>query len=392
MPLNDLVKDYSLTTISQKTNIPIEVLEKLLNKEWESLQATKAKGFIAIIEREFGVDLSELKEEANEYYSSHKKESPNRPIDLVDAQSISGGGGRIISNIVAILTIGLVAYAGWFYFVKPKNQTLNSESNSSGLIKESIEIAKDLVGIDGKKESEVNSTKKKEEPKEEELKAEPISTTTSTSNIEPTQKEEIKSKKFDITAVPKSSREITNEINTTSTTTQEANNKESATLSKIEENKTIKASVDMLLEENRTTKEANSTTTAPTSSATIESSNEDNLTIDNNTTDIALEENATLPPSAITIKPNTKRIWVGFYNLKTKKRTSVFAKKEYTYNNPSNGDVVIVTGHSMFDISTDNEESKHFAKKGKRYLLVSKDGIKELTRKEYRELTKRRAW
>jgi hypothetical protein len=384
MPLNDLIKDYSLTTISQKTNIPIEVLDKLLNKEWESLQATKAKGFIAIIEREFNLDLSELKDEANEYYKTHQKEEPHRPIDLVDAQSISNGS-KIVTNIVALFAFILVLYAIWFYFFKDKNgEIVPEDSNSSGLIKESINRAKNLVGIQDKKPQKLQESKKvvattdnnKSEKEEQVTQTEP--------------KEEPK-KKFDITTdVQKSEKSIENNttLNQSNTDNESNNSNEVINLAtnnkKVEENSSINKEVESLLEENTTSKEE----AKEELNSTQESNN--TLTEDNQESNVSNEISATTINS-ITIKPTVKAIWVGIYDLKTHKRVPKLFSREYKFN--TNGDdIAIVTGHSKFKIATDNGIEKKFSGKGRKYLYVSNEGIKEITKGEYRALTKRKAW
>ena len=386
MPLNDLVKDYSLTTISQKTNIPIEVLQKLLNKEWDSLQATKAKGFIAIIEREFNLDLSDLKEEAEQYYKTHQKEEPHRPIDLVDAQSISNGS-KIITNIVALLAFILVVYAIWFYFFKGKNDDIiPQDSNNSGLIKESIDRAKSLVGITKTKEpetvvkSDTNKTiKDKNNTKESKIKP----------------KEEPK-KKFDITTdVQKSdeNKESNTTLNQSSQNSIEANKSDIVNLAtnnsnnidkEIEENSSITKEVETLLEENNTVKEEQNNHTEDI--ATNETINENNTTVNNTDNEL----NAT-SINSITLKPRAKSIWVGIYDLKTHKRVAKLFGGEYKFDTNGN-DIAIVTGHSKFEIATDSGINKKFNGKGRKYLYIFKDGIKEITKSEYRALTKRRAW
>ena len=400
MPLNDLVKDYSLTTISQKTNIPIEVLEKLLNKEWESLQATKAKGFIAIIEREFDVDLSELKEEAAQYYNTHKKDEPKRPIDLVDAQIVSNGN-KIVTNIVAIIAFILVVYAVWFYFFKPKDgNIIPQEINSSGLIKESIDSAKRLVGLN-------------DEPKKEEIKKKSLVEANSSINRDKDKKvqgirEEKKEKieKFDITVDVKKNKEAdkNDSLNLAiSTKNSEINNTQKSRensdidAQEIEKNRSINLAVESLLEENHTLKENKEENNKSNTSFTLEENIEKNSTKEKkliSEANSSKESNTTLSLKeidTITLKPTVRVMWAGIYNLKTKKRVAKLIHGEFKFNRDG-GDVAIVTGHSKFEIATDNGKTKRFNNKGRKYLLVSKEGIKELTKSEYRTLTKRRAW
>ena len=75
MQLNEILEENSIKTISQKTKISDSNLEALFEGNFTALQKTKALGFIAIVEREYHADLSALREEALEYYSSHREEN-----------------------------------------------------------------------------------------------------------------------------------------------------------------------------------------------------------------------------------------------------------------------------------------------------------------------------
>ncbi len=67
MQLNEILEENSVKTISQKTKILESNLESLFAGKFDTLQKTRALGFIAIIEREYNADLSRLREEALEY-------------------------------------------------------------------------------------------------------------------------------------------------------------------------------------------------------------------------------------------------------------------------------------------------------------------------------------
>jgi len=398
MPLNDLVKDYSLNTISNKTNIPIEVLEKLLNKEWEALQAPKAKGFIAIIEREFKIDLNELKQEANEFYATHKKEEPQRPIDLVDAQSASNQGGKVITTIATLVAIGLTLYAIWYYTNNSKDSNISESNSSSGLVKETIDKAKNLMGEDSndsKKDSatQVDINTKEQSPKDAKENSEKNSNSTLSNTQEG-------SKKFDITSDVKKSGKAPESNNGNSlaiSSNTQNSNEENKEDEKNEENKSsekLKEDTQSILDTNTSNMNEDNNTSTGNEVADINDSASSETNISKNNISSESVENSSTnieAPKTITIKPNTKRVWIGLYNLKTKRKVSVFAKKIYTYNTDG-GDVVIVTGNSKFDITTDSGAKKRYTKGGKRYLIVSKDGIKEINGAEYKRVTKRRAW
>jgi hypothetical protein len=69
----DILKDIGLKNVSNKTFINLENLTYLLDKDFEKLHKTKALGFIQILQRDFNVDLSELKDDYLDFQSGGKR-------------------------------------------------------------------------------------------------------------------------------------------------------------------------------------------------------------------------------------------------------------------------------------------------------------------------------
>ncbi len=408
MQLNELVKDYSIDTISQKTKIPKEVLEKLIEKDWKALKsATKAKGFLKIIEREFDVDFSEIKNEIDEFFSSNKDEIPNRPIDLVDAQSVDNSS-KVVTNILGFIAIIFVLYAIWFYFFKPKQIQQNStqDINKSGLVEESINKVKNIIGSSSSSSTKANNTTTQKEEsidKKSETNNSLINSSNNTTKIE---------KKFDITMDVKKSedKKVENEINSSA----------KEVIKPLEENNTIKQEVETLLVENKSnsqkSKESITQNIADDNmSNNLQTSNsEENISIsedknqsvvsneinssniDNNQDSI--KENLNEQARAIdsfTIDPRGNNIWIGIYDIDKNKRYVKVTNVPYTFKN-SGDKIAVVTGHNKFKIVTNTGVTKNFSKKGQKshkvYILISDGKIKELNEVEYKRVTKRRAW
>ncbi len=57
------LQELGVKTISSATHIPIAHVESILNKEFEKFQKPQFFGFISILEREYKIDLSDLKQE-----------------------------------------------------------------------------------------------------------------------------------------------------------------------------------------------------------------------------------------------------------------------------------------------------------------------------------------
>ena len=411
MLLND--NEYSLQTIQEKTNITIENLEKLSQKDWSHFKKPQANGLISIIEREFNVDLSDLKTEANAYFDEHLEKEPECPIDLVDAATIGGSGSRILSNFITIVSLCAVGYAGWYYFVEnQKEHSLDINSTTyekeSGMFTDTISSVKRLLGVvSDSNKTDSNKEEKSQEQEKQESKQEPIvqkqalvadtQVSTKKSITKESPKSELNNsakteiKKFDITTVaqesPKSDTEE-NQSKVLSNQESAAVNGESKAGSSRDteiDGSSVKGEVDNLLKE----LDANS-------SEKKEVSSEDNGTVvikseANSSESSDTENNNTISTiTKATFNLKAKRLWLGIYNLTTNKRVNKYIKRPFTLN-VGEDKFAIVTGHNGFEIATDNGV-KTFAKKGKVYFTIDKDGIEQLNRTEYRKLTKRRAW
>ena len=79
MNVDKFFEKYSIEEISQKTKISPISLKLIKNKEYEKIPKAKFMGFISIIEKEFKIDLSELREEYNNLNIENTKETEESP-------------------------------------------------------------------------------------------------------------------------------------------------------------------------------------------------------------------------------------------------------------------------------------------------------------------------
>ena len=122
MQLNEILEENSVKTISQKTKILESNLESLFAGKFDSLQKTKALGFIAIVEREYNADLTSLRDEALEYYSLNRDNNTYGPRRYLDEEK----KGK--SKLLVFVIFGLLVYASWYFL------TQFDKKNLSGLI------------------------------------------------------------------------------------------------------------------------------------------------------------------------------------------------------------------------------------------------------------------
>ena len=138
MQLNEILEENSIKGISQKTKISEENLENLLAKKFDSLIKTKTLGFISILEREYKADLSALRNEALEYYESHKEEHAFS----VTAPMEEDKKGR--SKLFLVFVLALLGYASWYFF------TQFDKKHLSGLIPFKNEHIEETIAIEEK--------------------------------------------------------------------------------------------------------------------------------------------------------------------------------------------------------------------------------------------------
>ena len=121
MQLNEIVEKNSISAISKKTNISEENLDALITENFTPLPKSKAIGFISILERDYGVNLSELRKKALEYYDTQPKEKENNNLNIpiVDEK-------KSRSVWFLLLMLGLLAYASWYFFTQFDKKTLSN--------------------------------------------------------------------------------------------------------------------------------------------------------------------------------------------------------------------------------------------------------------------------
>jgi len=120
MQLNDILEENSIKSISQKTKISEENIENLFNQNFSVLKKIKTLGFISIIEREYHVDLSDLRQEAQEYYAN-KVEDPSVTLGLPIVEEKKGK-----SKLLIWVVLVLLGYATWYFLTQFDQKRLHA--------------------------------------------------------------------------------------------------------------------------------------------------------------------------------------------------------------------------------------------------------------------------
>ncbi len=379
MQLSELLKEYSIETICEKTRIKKELIIALSEEDWSKFTKTQAIGFLNIIEREFDIDLSQTKQDCTDYFRVHqtKSEDYTKTIDLVDAQEAPKRGSFFLTFILTLLTFAVLAYAFWYFMQNNKsnniiveeNTTLQNNSNNTTFYQNSIESAKDAL----EKVHQSITEKKQEE----------VSLKTNNQEANLSSEQNNSYQKFNINTPSQTStdNQVQSLPSTASNSTKETENlsfketKQQEDLRKKDIATTEQST--SLVEEN--TQEKNQTLQINEANKADEVENEANFT----------QQTEETKPKTVLIKPK-KGLWIGIYNLKTHKKISKIINSDFTYQ-ITDTPIAIITGHGLFSIKNNQEEKNPNSKK-KQYILIDKEKIKFITRSEYKKLTKNRAW
>ena len=151
------LKEIGIKEISRKTHIEPTFLQYIFDKNFEKLSRLNMRGYAKILQREYGVDLSELLAEYDAFMQentpddSHKtKVSPKiasyTPDDITNQRQ--GGGSGFFFWIVILAIIGGGAYYFDAYkYVQNFIATLNEDNTSVSYSQSSIvnEVKKNII-------------------------------------------------------------------------------------------------------------------------------------------------------------------------------------------------------------------------------------------------------
>jgi len=124
MQLNDIIEENTLQSISNKTRLSIENLEKLFAQDFGAFRKVQALGFISILEREYHADLSDVREACHAYFSDSQVPSssneafeahlnpPLQPSPVGKLNFSRKNVLRIKILVVVLLVMGLF-YGAW---------------------------------------------------------------------------------------------------------------------------------------------------------------------------------------------------------------------------------------------------------------------------------------
>ena len=157
--MNELenLKEIGVKEISRKTHIEPTFLQYIFDKNFEKLSRLNMRGYAKILQREYGVDLSELLAEYDAFIQentpddSHKtKVSPKiasyTPDDITN-QRQGGGAGFFFWFIILAIIAGGAYYFDAYKYVQNFIASLNEDNTSVSYSQSSIvnEVKKNII-------------------------------------------------------------------------------------------------------------------------------------------------------------------------------------------------------------------------------------------------------
>ncbi len=356
--------DIGLKEVSSKTFIHQEELTKFLSGNFESINQTKAMGFIQILQREYKIDLSDLKQKYLAYKQENSSGEPKIKESLIMEEVKQEERTKSIFSIVfLLLAVGGIAYLINKYnllnFDKPMNiPTATIEENNS---QDKSSDENKTLDLNKLSSNDTSGEVKQEEPKE--------------TKQEEAKKEEIKEEKQD----------TKNEID----------------LNKVlEENKSQDAK-DEDTPENAEQKEEQKQQVASSSNDTngldLSKLNGDLTSSDNatqaQTEQTTSDENSTNTQaltSELYITPDSK-VWIGTIELDSYKKHDFLTPRGKRVDIDTTKNQLIMIGHRFVKMYLNGERVK-FKRKGPIRFKYIDGELTEINRREFNKLAKGRQW
>ena len=424
MQLNELLEQYSIKEISSKTRIAPENLEHLHGRDWEMMRKVQALGFINILEREYGIDLSNLRKECLEYYSEHSQGLGGENLELHLEEGHKSSIINFLKKSVIFIFIAALAAGSWYIFVENSESQENSEllSAKNGFYESVMNMAHKLMGDSNKSvtnelsltESEADKKENNSEIENSEATAGNNSTITDDKSNEKikleyakkpeevssdTENEENKSNEHgDDGAEPLKITDVIPAVTTESTKDNEkSNNAEEGNAATVSEKNDSDTKSDEIVADSDNENvddtssmvsllpEVPSLTTDNKSEAETEKT-ETTVKSDNN------EEQKVIDGASLVVMEPGSKVWIGFRELRSGKRTAEVVTEPVKFDTKGS-DYILATGHGILVFKNGNGKELVKMRDGKKhFFMIAKGGVREISHEKFQQLNGSKVW
>ncbi len=390
MQLNEIIEENSIATISKRTRLSVENIEKLVNRDFSGMKRVKALGFISILEREFHIELDALRHECLEHFSSYPEEEFDAKLVVTVPESGEPIGGRT-SKLLILLILFVIGYGAWYFFAnkgnfQDTNNTVGSTSfigaivnqaqawlgNSSTLDNNATPVPSE--GVWAKSDTEKNTTIPViEENAEDNLEVQEKNN--DELNDSATEEQIIR----EVKAEQKEILEQSREPNITTTITRDEENTSDAEMA-LQGDDTLAVEVPSMVDE-----------TNADEIVSIEKKRVTETVVP--TTQKVEKETQPVKKSigkGMVILHPLKKVWVGYTDLSTMKRAAKVIEGDIEFDT-SVSRWILVAGHNAINFMI---KGKVIApkKREKNYFLIEDGKVKDITKETFQKLNKSTVW
>ena len=151
------LKEIGIKEISRKTHIEPTFLQYIFDKNFEKLSRLNIRGYAKILQREYGVDLSELLAEYDAFMQENMPDESKKTVvspkiasytpDDISNQRQGGGSGFFFWIIILAIIGGGAYYFDAYKYVQNFIATLNEDNTSVSYSQSSIvnEVKKNII-------------------------------------------------------------------------------------------------------------------------------------------------------------------------------------------------------------------------------------------------------
>ena len=333
-----ILMDLGLKEVSNRTFIHESELTKFLSGDFANINKAKAMGFIQILQREFHIDLTPLKDKYLEYVKEHKELEPKvKESMIVEEVKSEERKKNILSILFLLLAIGSIVY------LINKFDLLN--------FKKPVEVSTAIEKVEDENENinlnQLNSDNdidKKQNEKVNKLNSEE-------NNIQ-------------ISKVLENNKQSSENESDNQQSSQNDDNQQNIDLSQL--NKSSSDGNDENINQNLISSEQNASIGDDNSTQTSAVTNE------------------------LYITPRLK-VWIGTIEIDSLKKHDFLAKKGDRVDIDASKNKLIMIGHKFVDMYLNGEKIK-FKKKGPIRFKYIDGKLEEIDRSEFNSLAKGRQW
>jgi hypothetical protein len=124
-------KQLGIKNMSKKTYITEQNIVAIMNRDFKSLQKTKAFGFINILEKEFDLDLSDWTKEYREYLKENG-DGEDKELKKID-QAPKNERVKSLLKVVAISISLVLIVLAWFFYYSNNLELKSSKSSTEDM-------------------------------------------------------------------------------------------------------------------------------------------------------------------------------------------------------------------------------------------------------------------